>query len=848
MKYQDMKSLMTYKDKLLTFFSRFKIDTIWVSYSELKNPFLILFFIKFVNVNSCRISSDYYIDFPDSAKWGRLQNLTEDNSGEGLQCAFDDLFNNNKAKPEIEKLIRILGRHNVSNELYPYLIQQISEYSFDQESIDFSECLDFVLELFLEYEDKNDVECPYPKEIIELLMSFLPEKENVAVYNPFAGYASVALNIPQGASYYGEELMAETWAIGYLRLLANRLTSKNIKFYHERSSSEWNKDRLIVFPDIVKESKRVYQYDYITGILPFRVKEGRIIGERPKYDFTDSIILDQAASNPNPHTKCAFVVSSSILYSGGQEKKLREDLVERDVIEMIITLPSNLFHHTGISTSIIIINPKKDSKGKIRFIDASKLVIEDPRRRRKLNLKEIHNEVSEPGKISRIVGNSTIKNQDYILDCKRYFLASKENTTDSKPLSRVLEKVCGNKYNLPSQGKVLKISDLSKDRFNYRLNLEQIKDGEIKDGFYVISESCLIISPSTSNLRPTYFEYVDEPIYVSGRIDAFKVLSNAIEIDYLVNQLYSNEVLEQINAYRLGESIKSLSVRDFLKIRIHAPSIQVQKSLGKGLQMLTDQILQLEKERNAAAHGLKRGQFNETASLKHSIGAPRQNILSNAKSLIRFFERQESNKVDDIKKLYRSEYNIDLIDVLSQIRDDINHISVILEKGENGLTLEDYPVVVLPLKEIEEYFTSLKKNGYNFEFKKEFVLEYNEEEDGIECNMVLLKILMTNILENASKHGFQAENVSNRVIIELKIIDSNLELTIKNNGAPFPKNYTKEKFITKFNSTTDTGTGMGGYDINRIANYLGDENWSLDLGSTLYPVIYKFHFEIKPLK
>ena len=61
------------------------------------------------------------------------------------------------------------------------------------------------------------------------------------------------------------------------------------------------------------------------------------------------------------------------------------------------------------------------------------------------------------------------------------------------------------------------------------------------------------------------------------------------------------------------------------------------------------------------------------------------------------------------------------------------------------------------------------------------------------------------------------------------------------------ENFDRDKFISKY-STQDTnaGSGLGGYDIQRIAEYLGNPEWELILNSDpFYPVKFKFIFPIK---
>ena len=86
-------------------------------------------------------------------------------------------------------------------------------------------------------------------------------------------------------------------------------------------------------------------------------------------------------------------------------------------------------------------------------------------------------------------------------------------------------------------------------------------------------------------------------------------------------------------------------------------------------------------------------------------------------------------------------------------------------------------------------------------------------------------------------------------MIELGIAEEGFFINILNNGTSFPKNMDKEKFITKYKtSDVNNGTGLGGYDINRIAEYFESE-WFLRLNSDpFFKVQFNFWFNPLPIK
>ena len=76
--------------------------------------------------------------------------------------------------------------------------------------------------------------------------------------------------------------------------------------------------------------------------------------------------------------RAAIIENGSPLFSGGTssgESQIRRYLLENDLIEAIIALPTDLFYNTGIATYIWVLskNKRKERKGKVQLIDASSI-------------------------------------------------------------------------------------------------------------------------------------------------------------------------------------------------------------------------------------------------------------------------------------------------------------------------------------------------------------------------------------------------------------------------------------------------------------------------------------------
>lgn len=76
--------------------------------------------------------------------------------------------------------------------------------------------------------------------------------------------------------------------------------------------------------------------------------------------------------------RAAIIENGSPLFTGGTssgESQIRRYLLENDLIEAIIQLPTDLFYNTGITTYIWILSKQKrdERKGKVQLIDASQI-------------------------------------------------------------------------------------------------------------------------------------------------------------------------------------------------------------------------------------------------------------------------------------------------------------------------------------------------------------------------------------------------------------------------------------------------------------------------------------------
>lgn len=701
----------------------------------------------------------------------------------------------------------------------------------------FSEIFESTLYQIIQSQGRLGGEFVQPVELTRFICSLADLPKNSKVFNPFAGLASFGVYLDQGQNYFGQEINKSTWALGVLRLMAHKRPG-NSKYVCDDSIMNW--------PD------ELQKYDLIVANPPYGFRLGNQYKEiGPGIKTVEQFLLEKGIHSLADEGKLIALLPQGFLFNG-YEQHLRKHLVNDDLLDTVISFPGGLLSNSGIPLIIIVINKKKERLGKVRFIRADKYVESKSPREKVLNdyvLNSLIQGHREDEDSLRVIDNAQIREWDYNLNVPRYFQKEIELSKNERlvKLKEILVYVKGQRSNLSGNGKIVRIQDLKDDKSDFKLAVSDIEDIEFrKPDIYQINESCLLIAIRWHSLKPTYFQYDGEPIYRNQDILSFRLDETIVDYGYIINELHADYVQKQLESFRLGATIPYIHKDDLMEIAIKLPSISEQRAKVQGILELSEKIKTLQKERNLLVQGKSIKQFNEFASLKHTLGTPRQNILDWSDNLIDFFSKNREG-FEALNKLFIKFYDIDIIMALNEIKHDINFITDVLEKGENGLVLSDYEKHIIPLSDLNSIINELSYNRFNFIIKKLLLKGERLKEKGIYANKTLFITLLDNILTNANKYAFDKKATSNEVVIELTEVDDFLSMEIRNNGKPFPKNFDREKFITKY-STADTsnGSGLGGYDIHRIATDFNNPDWILSLNEDpFFLVKFKFQFPIK---
>ncbi len=239
-----------------------------------------------------------------------------------------------------------------------------------------------------------------PREVIRLMVNLIfIEDDDVlspgnavvrTIYDPTAGTGgmlSVAGEYlqehnPQARlTMYGQELNDESYAICKADMLIKGQEVANI----------------VAGNTLSEDGHASRKFDYMLSNPPFGVEwkkvekavrqeheqkgfDGRFGPGLPRVSDGSMLFLMHLLSKMRPAkdggSRFGIVLNGSPLFTGGAgsgESEIRRYVLENDLLEAIIGLPTDMFYNTGISTYVWILSNKKpeDRKGFVQLIDAS---------------------------------------------------------------------------------------------------------------------------------------------------------------------------------------------------------------------------------------------------------------------------------------------------------------------------------------------------------------------------------------------------------------------------------------------------------------------------------------------
>ena len=376
---------------------------------------------------------------PKRARWEYIKDLKHDIGAE-LNKATESIEEYNPSLEGVLVSIDFNIKNKLSDKKLQDLITHFSQYRLRNEDFEHPDLLgtayEYLIKMFADSSGKKGGEFYTPGEVVSLLVKLLKPAAGMKVYDPTSGSGGMLVQTrnylldnnlnPNDLSLYGQEMNLNTWAI-----------SKMNMFLHGVFNADIRKGDTLREPQHIKDG-RLMRFDRVIANPPFSLKKwgkdeadsdsfGRFPYGTPPKDAGDLAFIQHMIASLNNHGKLGVVVPHGVLFRGSSEKEIRKGMLEDDLLEAVIGLPSSLFYGTGIPAALLIINKDKpqERKGKVLFINGE-LEYQEGKNQNKLrdedieHVMDIFNAFKDEKRYSKVVSMDEIRENDYNLNIRRY--------------------------------------------------------------------------------------------------------------------------------------------------------------------------------------------------------------------------------------------------------------------------------------------------------------------------------------------------------------------------------------------------------------------------------------------
>ncbi len=318
--------------------------------------------------------------------------LEQDNLGEEINKALHRIEDANKEK--LDGVFSVdfnsestLGKLTERNKMLRHLVQDFAKMDLSDVKDDIiGNSYMYMIERFGADAGKKAGEFFTVRNVAQLVAKLAEPKAGARICDPCCGSGGLLLLAGEEVeklgsknyALYGQESTGSTYQLARMNM-----------FLHGKDSARLEWGDTLNNPLLV-ENDHLMKFDTIVANPPFSLKKwGAEHAEADKYkrfwrgvppkDKGDFAFITHMVETLKPKTgRMAVIVPHGVLFRGGAEGKIREQLLKENLIEAVIGLPAGLFQTTGIPVAILVIDRSREKGGEnenkkdVFFVEASK--------------------------------------------------------------------------------------------------------------------------------------------------------------------------------------------------------------------------------------------------------------------------------------------------------------------------------------------------------------------------------------------------------------------------------------------------------------------------------------------
>jgi len=350
----------------------------------------------------------------------------------------------------IAKLLEVFNRHTIGlDETEPDIIGRAYEY---------------LLRLYASSKGKTAGEFYTPTEVAFLMAYCLEPKEGEEIYDPAVGSGGLLIKnhlvlkeklggkISRPLKLYGQEIDHLTYALAKINMFIHNIEKADIRLGDTLLNPAFLEDNRLKKFDVVCANPMWNQKNYDDNFYDSDQFERFSFGYPPR-NTADWGWVQHMFASLKDNGRMAVILDTGAVSRGSGEKKdrekeIRKKFIERDLIDVVLLLPKNLFYNTDAPGVILFLRKQKpeERKGKILLINASR---EFQKGKPKNYLGEenitkivdVYKNFKEVEGLSKIITLEEAKETDYNISPSRFVsIIEEENYRSISEIKAELEK------------------------------------------------------------------------------------------------------------------------------------------------------------------------------------------------------------------------------------------------------------------------------------------------------------------------------------------------------------------------------------------------------------------------
>lgn len=642
-------------------------------------------------------------------------------------------------------------------------------------------------------------------EIVNLVSSIASSLEPHAIYDPFAGVCSFAVT-PQlkQIPFTGQDFNRDMEVLSMVRLEASGRS--NFRFWYFNSFSTL---------------KDIESHDTLVSEPPFNMRLPRDFRDMCPSLTSDEYIFRVFINTPSLQ-KAVFILPSTICHSNKFEM-LRRELIERNYVTSIISLPEKIIPYTGIRTCVYVLD-KGRVDDTIRFIDAKDMFKASGR----LNILDweqvfnVYRQGSSHPRVCRDVPRADIDKEGGKLSPSFYTLDDTLDVPEGSVVVSLDTLIAAERLSLTNKksGKVLSGGDFQSSRIGKIIKPSNIENIEFGEGNYFEITGDSIVFPAQRPELACFLEKGEEPIFSKSRmLSCYTVKSENVYPMYLIGELSKPYFRKQLERFSIGSVMRfntETVTRDFLACKIVLPTLEIQREIYIKEQMdaLRAEGITVDTIAEERVNNIMLNQRQK----KHAVSQVLADMLPALGRVLDCVNSGENISKDTVVSRRSGRT---LGEYLQVIYNDADRVSRMVDKFttlEKYGIAEDIPVCTT----IEEYCHAKIDDT----FKTQVVGIETDDGEGIDVFVHMWRDafvqMLDNLFDNAKKYGFVDSDTKNYIIrVQVNLIETeahvpSVEIIVANNGEPVSKSIALDKL---FVWGVGKGSGIGCNQVKEIAEH-----------------------------